>query len=180
MNLEHSRGPEPARSQAIPDRAPLTASAAGMQRLAKWRSALVLAAVISLAAAISQTSAGHAVLRTAGLFKQPATYTSLAFADPQSLTENVSSGQTTTVAVAFVIENAGRSSRDYQWTMQVTQGSKSSQVASGNVTIASGRQAAITRSARISCAPGQVRVVISLADPAELIDALAACQPKQK
>jgi hypothetical protein len=147
-------------------------------RTAKWRGLISLVAVILLAAGIGQTSVGHTVLRQAGLFEEPTGYTSLAFQHPQAPVEQPSSDQTD-VAVSFVIHNAGRTPETYQWSVLLIQGSHTSRAAAGSLRLASGQETALTRSAKISCAQGQVRIVISLARPTESIDALTTCRSKR-
>jgi len=143
-------------------------------RAMKWRGAIALVAVMMLAAGIGQTSAGHAMLRKAGLFEAPASYTSLAFQDPRSLPLQVSRPRAA-VPVSFMIHNSTGVSRNYQWTVQLGQQTVTS-VASGNVRLAAGHGRSITRTAQISCTQKLVRIAVSLADPAESIDAWVTCQ----
>ena len=143
-----------------------------------WRM-IALVVIVILIAGIGQTSLGHSILRKAGLFEAPASYTSLAFLHPQSPADQPGLKRTT-VDVSFVINNAGGIPRDYQWSVTLAQGRRTHDVAAGSVRIASGRGATITRSAQISCAQGQVRIVVSLASPAEFIDAWTACPPLRK
>lgn len=147
-------------------------------RTAKWRGLISLVAGVVLAAGIAQTSLGHTALREAGLFEQPADYTALAFQHPQAPVEQPSSDQTD-VAVSFVIHNAGPSPETYQWSVLLIQGSHTSRAAAGSLRLASGQQTALTRPAKISCAQGQVRIVISLARPSESIDALTTCRSQR-
>lgn len=148
-------------------------------RAVRWRGAVTLTVVTVLTAGLGQTSFGHAILGKVGLFQEPTSYTSLAFLNPQSLPEQLSSKQAT-VGVSFVIHNTGGIPRDYQWSVLLVQGERKHDVAAGSVRIASGSGVAITRSARISCTRGQVRIVVSLARPAEFIDAWAACSSPRK
>jgi hypothetical protein len=54
-------------------------------------------------------------------------------------------------------------------------------VAAGTVTVGAGQGSEISPSVRVSCtAAGPLRFVVSLARPAESIDALAACPPAKK
>lgn len=142
----------------------------------RWWGLATFVAVVALAAGIGQTTAGHAVLREAGLFAEPASYTSLAFQKPQRLTEQLRS-ERAEADVSFVIRNMGSTPGDYQWSIVLVQGSRTSLVAGGSVGLAAGRETAITRSAKIFCTQGQVRIVVSLARPAEHIDAIMACLP---
>lgn len=147
-----------------------------LHRAVRWWALATFVAVVVLAAGIGQTTAGHAVLREAGLFEAPASYASLAFQDPRRLTETLPSGRAE-ASVSFVIRNMGRTAGDYQWSMVLVQGSRTSLVAGGSAGLAPGRETAITRSAKIVCTQGQVRIVVSLARPAEHIDAIMACLP---
>ena len=143
-------------------------------RKVRWRGGVILIAVIILAACLAQTSSGHAVLRRAGLLEQPTDYTSLAFSSPQSVPTQVITRKKT-VGISFTIRNASRMSYDYQWSVSLMQGSRTQHISAGTVRVASGRQVRIKQSAKIACTPGQVRIVVSLAHPAEFIDARAAC-----
>jgi hypothetical protein len=135
---------------------------------------VAMATVIALLAGIGQTSVGHMILRKAGLFEEPSSYTSLAFRQPQSLPEQLGSKRAN-VDVSFVIQNASDTPRDYQWSVLVLQGGRTQRVAAGTAHVASQRGSSITRSVKIFCTRGQVRILVSLAHPAEYIDALTAC-----
>jgi hypothetical protein len=140
----------------------------------RWWGAIALVAVVAMAAGIGQTSAGHAILRRAGILEEPASYTSLAFLHPQSLPEQLVSKRAS-IEFAFVIHNAGGTPRDYRWSVLLVHGKRARPVGSGSIRVAPGRGAAITRSANVSCTRGRVRIVVSLARPAESIDAWTAC-----
>lgn len=148
---------------------------AGSDRTVRWRGTVALAIVVVMAAGLGQTGAGHAILRKAGLFEEPAGYTSLAFLNPRSLNEPLASKRAD-VTVSFVIHNAGSTSRDYRWTVLLAQGQRTRRVASGSVRVASGRGAAVTQSAEIICTRGKVRIVVNLARPSESIDAWMTCR----
>lgn len=137
---------------------------------------MALVAAVILSAGIGQTSLGHTILRKAGIAGGPTNYTSLAFAHPQSLPTPLES-RPANVDVSFAIQNAGDALRDYQWSVSLEQGRYTRDVAAGNVRIASGHGVTITQSVKSSCAQGQVRIVVSLAKPAESIDAWIACSP---
>jgi hypothetical protein len=139
----------------------------------------ILVFVVALAAGIAQTSAGRAMLQKAGLLTVPTSYTSLSFQRPQDLKEELGSKRTD-LGVSFAIHNVGAVARDYQWSVLLTQGSRTRSVAAGNVRIASGHGKAITRSVKIVCSRGQVRIAVKLIRPAEFIDAWMACSPSRK
>jgi hypothetical protein len=147
-----------------------------LQRATRWRGLVGLVGAVVLAAAIGQTAAGHAILRSAGLFEEPASYTTLAFVHPQSLPEQLRSRRMK-VALSFVINNVGGSSHDYQWSVRLVQGYATRRLAAGSVAIASAHAAEIARTADISCARGKVQIIISLARPDESIDAIMSCSP---
>lgn len=133
----------------------------------------MLIAAVVLAAGIGQTGLGHDMLGKLGLFEQPASFTSLAFQHPGSLPAQLT--KNATVPVSFVIRNTGGTPRDYQWSVSVVQGQQTRHVAVGSARVASGNGTTITSTARISCTQRQVRIVVSLARPAEYIDAWMAC-----
>jgi hypothetical protein len=139
----------------------------------KWRGTLVVLVLIVLAAGIAQTSAGHSLMRKAGLFEQPATYTSLAFQHPQSLPQ-LSSARAD-VPVSFVISNVGNTPHTYQWILSLAQGSLDRRVATGSIRLAPGNRAVLTRTAHVDCTQQRVNLVVSLAHPAESIHAWATC-----
>jgi hypothetical protein len=145
-------------------------------RTSRWRGLVTLIAIIILAAGVGQTSFGHDILGKTGLFEEPASYTSLAFLHPGSLAGQLTSKQ---VTVSFIIRNAGDTPHDYQWSMSLAQGKRTRQIAGGTTRVASGNGTAITRAATISCTQGQARIVVSLAHPAEYIDAWLACKSHQ-
>jgi hypothetical protein len=146
------------------------------RRTSRWRGVVTLIAAILLAAGVGQTSLGHEILGKAGLFEEPASYTSLAFLQPGSLPEQLTSKP---VMVSFIIRNASDTAHDYQWSMSLVQGQQTRQIAAGTARVASGNGTAITRAAAISCTQGQVQIVVSLAHPAEHIDAWLACKSPQ-
>lgn len=107
------------------------------------------------------------------LLEDPPSYTSLAFAQPQSLPERLHT-RLSIVKVSFVIHNSGGPG-DYQWSVLLAQGGSARRVSEGNVHVAPGHGASITRFEDILCTRGPVQIVVSLARPAEQIDFSAAC-----
>jgi uncharacterized SAM-binding protein YcdF (DUF218 family) len=148
-------------------------------RTVRWRGLVTLVAVVALAVGIGQTGAGHAMLQKAGLFQRPASYTSLAFSKRPSVSEKPKSKRAD-VSVSFVIHNTGATPRDYQWSVLVSQGPLPRRVADGRVHVPSGRGATVTQTAKITCTPGQMRIVVSLARPAEFIDAWMTCPSRRR
>jgi len=145
-----------------------------MPDASRWLSVVALAAIVALGAGMGQTSFGHAILRKAGLFEEPTSYTSLAFLHPQSLPEQLRSKRAS-IGVSFVIHNAGSTSSYYQWSVVLAEGRRPRHVAAGSVRLAAGREAAITRSVEVLCTRGTLRIIVDLAHPAESIDAWTAC-----
>jgi hypothetical protein len=140
----------------------------------RWRGVVALVGVVVLAAVLAQTREGHAVLQRAGLYEQPTSYTSLAFEHPQSLPDQLTSKRAN-VDVSFVIRNATGARHGYRWSVLLVQGQRSRRVFSGTVGVAPGREATVIRTAAVFCTRGQVRIVVTLALPAEAIDAWLAC-----
>lgn len=138
------------------------------------RGLIILVAIIVLGVGVAQASLGRVALEKAGLYEQPIDYTSLAFLNPQFMPEKLTARQTT-VNIAFVIQNTGGTSHDYQWSVLLVQGHSTRHLAAGSVHVAVGKGTEITQSARISCSRGQITIVASLARPAEYIDARMAC-----
>lgn len=123
---------------------------------------------------IFQTNVGHAILRTAGLSQGSSGYTSLSFLEPKSLPEQLKLKHST-VDASFVILNATNTKRDYSWSIFLVRQGHADHVYTGNVRLASGGKAEISRSVTIKCTGGQIRMVVSLEQPAESINALMAC-----
>jgi hypothetical protein len=142
--------------------------------MARWRTLVVLIAVAALCVGVAQTGFGQSLLRKAGLSEASASYTALAFTQPQSLPSQLPSKRMT-MNVSFAIRNASGRDRSYQWSVLLSRDGRSHRIATGSAWISSGAGATVTRAVAVSCAGGQVRVVVSLASPAESIDYLAAC-----
>ena len=149
------------------------------RRAVRHWSVVTLVVAVALVAGISQTSFGHTILERAGLIQTPRSSTSLAFLNPRSPPEQLSSKQAT-VGVSFVIHNAGDTSQNYQWSMLLRQGQFTYHVAEGSARIAPGQEESISRSAKVKCTRGRVRIIVNLMHPAEFIDAWLACQTSKK
>lgn len=142
---------------------------------------MALAIALLLAVGLAQTSPGHSVLKLAGLYEKPASYTSLSFQHPGFLPDQLAKRQAT-IPVSFVIGNTRGNSRDYQWSVTVVQGQQTRLVAAGTVLLGPGRTAVVSRPAAITCIAGgeDVRIEVRLARPAEYIDSQTAClSPKR-
>jgi hypothetical protein len=128
------------------------------------------------AAGVAQTPAGHSALASAGLFGEPASYTSLAFAAPQSLPEQLRSTHQD-LGVTFVIRNSSGASRSYQWSITIHRHGHSQRAAAGEAEVAAGSAATVARQVATACAGGRLRVAVNLTSPAESIDFWTACAP---
>ena|ERR1022692_252518 len=137
-------------------------------------SAILVAGVVLAATVMAQTSAGHSLLRKAGLFAVPAHYTALAFTHPQSLTSQLGS-EHAALSVSFLINNVSDTSRRYRWSILLMQGKHTRRMAAGAVRAPAHGKATISRTVATSCASGQVRVVVRLTAPVESIDFMARC-----
>ena len=126
-------------------------------------------------ASIFQTNVGHEILRTAGLSQESAGYTSLSFLSPQSLPEQLQSKHAK-VRAPFVIQNVTNATREYTWSISLTRNGRTDRVYTGSVSLTPAGKAEITRSVAIKCTRGQIRMVISLEDPAESISSLMTCR----
>jgi hypothetical protein len=133
-------------------------------------------AAVAVAAGIAQTSTGHAVLRQAGLLQRATPYTSLYFMNARDLPAQLS-GRKTPFRVWFAIANESSTSREYAWSVLVTQPRGAHLAGRGSVQVASGSKAVVDRVARISCPGGRVRVTVRVlaAGVDEAIDAWATC-----
>ena len=136
----------------------------------------VIVAAAALAAGLAQTSAGHSLLQAAGLYEEPASYTSLAFTYPQSLPTHLSAAATR-VNVSFTVSNASADSRTYHWSMVLDRSGHTHRLAAGLVRVPAGDHATVSRAVRASCPGGQARMTVELTAPAESIYFLAACSP---
>lgn len=138
-----------------------------------------LAAVGVLAVAavgMAQTSFGHSVLGDAGLYQQPQPYTALAFTNPQSLPQQISSAPQA-IRMSFTIGNASADTRVYRWSVTVQSSAQSRSVAAGKVRVGHHSQAKVATEVTASCSGGQATVRVKLVSPAESIDFQAACSP---
>lgn len=145
-------------------------------RWARWRGLIILTGGVVVLASIFQTSVGHSMLRATGLSQEPMGYTSLSFLQPQFPSEQLKTAEGNTVT-SFVIHNGTGSTHDYRWSVSVVAPGRTRRVDTGNLRLAPGRGAEITRSIAITCTRGLVRIVVSLESPAESIDTWMACGP---
>jgi hypothetical protein len=144
-------------------------------RMSAWPALAAFIAILLLGVGVSQMGVGQAVLKNTGLVGSPGIYTSLSFLKPQSLPTQIGRKETR-VNVAFVIRNATTTSLDYQWSLLLLQGENNRRVSAGEIRIQSGREASVNNTIKIFCQKGQVRITVSLARPAEHIDAWMTCK----
>lgn len=137
---------------------------------------IILIGGVVVLACVFQTSAGHAMLRAAGLSQKSAGYTSLSFLHPRSPPAQLKPAHGNTVT-SFAIHNATSSTHDYRWSVSLVRREHTRRVYAGSVRLAPGRGAEMTRSIAITCTRGLVRIVVSLESPAESIDTRMACRP---
>ncbi len=154
----------------------LTRMLATSPHWARWRGLIILVSSVVVLASVFQTSVGHATLRAVGLSQGPTGYTSLSFLHPLSLPEQLRTAHGNAVT-SFAIHNATSGTRDYHWSISLVGRESIRRVHAGSVRLAPGRGAEVTRSTAITCTQGAVRIVVSLASPAESIHTWIACRP---
>jgi hypothetical protein len=142
-----------------------------------WGSA-ILAVLLLTAVGFAQTSAGHAILRKAGLFEPVASYTALSFSHAGSLPQKLTSAHAR-VAVTFNIRNMTGSAQRYKWSLIVLRNGHREKTSTGSASVGSGSTATLTRKLSVACVSGQLRFVVQLDEPAESIDFLTACTPRK-
>lgn len=139
----------------------------------RWHLLLIMPVVL-ICAGLAQTPKGHMLLRDAGLYETPATYTELAFSDPRALPNSLPSPDSN-VQVSFGIHNVSDVSRSYQWSIVLVHAAKSQVGASGTVQTPPQGRTAVTRSVAAACVGGRLQVVARLASPAESISFWLTC-----
>ena len=147
-----------------------TANSRGLTALA------VAAGLVVAVVGLAQTSPGHSLLREVGLYAEPATYTALAFTNPQSLPSHLSAAPAQ-VAVSFAVSNVSPDPHRYSWSIVLEAAGQTSRVAVGEVGVPAHGHATVTRTVTASCPGGQAVMAVRLAAPAESIDFRAACSP---
>ncbi len=136
----------------------------------------VAAGLVVAAVGLAQTSPGHSLLREVGLYAEPATYTALAFTDPQSLPSHLPAAPAP-VAVSFAVSNVSPDPHSYSWSIVLEAAGQTSRVAAGEVGVPAHGHATVTRTVTASCPGGQAVMAVRLVAPAESIDFQAACSP---
>ena len=136
----------------------------------------VAAGLVVAVVGLAQTSPGHSLLREVGLYAEPATYTALAFTNPQSLPSHLSAAPAQ-VAVSFAVSNVSPDPHSYSWSIVLEAAGQTSRVAAGKVGVPAHGHATVTRTVTASCPGGQAVMAVRIAAPAESIDFRAACSP---
>ncbi|MGO9780195.1 MAG: hypothetical protein ACLPQY_10585 [Streptosporangiaceae bacterium] len=160
----------PDRDRPVPPRAAGTANSRGLTALA------VAAGLVVAAVGLAQTSPGHSLLREVGLYAEPATYTALAFTNPQSLPSHLPAAPAQ-VAMSFGVGNASPGPQRYSWSIVLEAAGQTSRLAAGDVGVPAHGHATVTRTVTASCPGGKAVIAVRLAAPAESIDFQAACSP---
>lgn len=145
------------------------------------RSLIILVAIVAavaVAVGLAQTSAGHSLLREAGLHEEPASYTSLAFTNPQSLPTRLSPAPSR-VRMSFAVSNASADPRTYHWSVVLQRTRHTYRLAAGEVRVSAEDRVTVVRTVTASCTTGQVRMTVRIATPAESIDFLVACSSRK-
>lgn len=143
-----------------------------------WGPVALIAAAVAVTG-LAQTAAGHSLLRRAGLFQPPTSYTELAFSHPESLPAQLASPRTP-IDVGFGIHNASQSPRTYHWSIVLVRQGRTRIKAAGVAQVAPQGRVTVDRSVTAQCIGGGVRVEVRLAAPRESIAFLTACPPSSK
>lgn len=136
-------------------------------------------AAVALAAGLAQTNVGHPLLRGAGLYEEPESYTALAFTSPQSLPTRLSS-HPTSVRMSFAISNASADPRSYHWSIELKRTGHAYRLATGEVEVPAGNRVSVAKIVKASCVDGQARMTVQVAAPTESIDFLMACSSQKE
>jgi hypothetical protein len=143
---------------------------------------LIMAAMVAaagLALALAQTSPGHALLRKAGLYEEPVSYTSLAFIDPQWLPPRLSPVPSR-VSVSFGISNGSADPRGYHWSVLLQRAGQVKHLATGEVEVPAGESTTVAPIVTASCSAGPARISVQVAAPAESIAFWLTCSPRSE
>jgi hypothetical protein len=138
-----------------------------------------IVAVAGLALALAQTSPGHALLRKAGLYEEPASYTALAFTDPGSLPSRLSPVPSR-VSVSFGISNSSGDPHAYQWSVLLHRAGQVKHLAAGEAEVPAGQSTTVTPTVTAACSTGQAQFTVQLAAPAESIAFWLTCSPRSQ
>ena len=139
-----------------------------------WRIPAGLTVGIGVALALAQTGAGQSVMRETGLDRPAASYTALSFTDPMALPTHLPIGHFST-DVSFTLGNASQTTNHYQWTIRFMDDKRVTSIATGQATVQGGGTINETKTVAGLCHSGKLKIVVSLAAPAEAINYTASC-----
>src|SRR5947209_2867525 len=142
----------------------------------RWGGPFALLAVVVVIVGLAQTSPGHALLKDAGLYKEPASYTELAFAAPATLPVHLTSRETQ-VRLAFRLHNVSGSPRSYRWSVVLVHIGRGKVAASGAVAVPAQGKTTVAKTVPLACTGGRLQVIVRLADPRESVDFWTTCAP---
>lgn len=143
----------------------------------RWRKGpVVLVAVVLIAIALSQTPPGRGVLRLAGLAQGSPVFTALYFTNPDRLPTQLRTGHVQ-FPVSFTVQNSSQAAKTYRWRIDVQDGKNTAHVAAGQLSLPGGGTAAETKAVKTVCrSGGGLRIIVSLAAPADSIDFRVVCR----
>jgi hypothetical protein len=113
-------------------------------------------------------------MRETGLRQSAPSYTALSFTDPEALRARLPPGHFS-ADIRFTLANASAATSHYQWAIRLVAGPRVTLIATGQATVAGGAELEEAKTVSGSCRGGGLKVVVSLAAPAESIDYVASC-----
>lgn len=134
-------------------------------------------AVVALMAGLLQTGNGYSFLQKIGFSGAAASYTSLAFTDPQSLPTHLS--RSIRMRLSFDVTNTSAGPRGYHWSLMLQRAGRDKRLAAGEINVPAGNRLTVARTVRASCTKGRARMIVRLAAPAESIDFWMDCSPRK-
>ena len=127
---------------------------------------LVIVIVLALGG-LAQTSVGRDALRDVGFYPHPTPFTQLHFERPAAIVGATALKRRRNAAhLRFVIRNDERRDWTYAWRAQA---SSSATGSTGRIALTSGSQETVATTVRYRCRGSRVRIVVSLAQPAQSI-----------
>jgi hypothetical protein len=125
-----------------------------------WAYVALLVSVV-VAAGLSQTPLGQALLRAVGVVASGTGYTELAFVAPGSLPQRLAT-KTTLRGPPFMIHNRTGQGLDYRWTVTVTSHGSAQPEATGTTALTNGAHLIVAPTLQLHCAPGPMTVTVQL------------------
>jgi hypothetical protein len=142
--------------------------------MALWFRLTVIVVGFLLVMGVVQSNFVRPLWRAIGVIGPPQSYTAISFENPRDLPTELS-GKQPTVTAAFMISNKTADPQNYAWAVSVVEGDTVRGSSSGNINVAAGQAALVSRQIKINCKPGQVKLMVSLIRPKEHIDAFMNC-----